>query len=67
MKKISIIISGVTAALAAPTLALAEWVPLISSDDFAGLTADVLTAVAGIISIVLIIVGIGMLVRMLMR
>lgn len=50
-----------------PALSFAEWTPLIASTDFAGIHADVLTTAAGILSILLVILGIGILVRVLGR
>jgi hypothetical protein len=43
------------------------WTPLITSADFTGITTDVLTSASGIVSIVLVIVGLGFLVRTFMR
>lgn len=42
-----------------------EWTPLISSLDFAGISTDVKASAGGIISIVLIVLGLGILVRIL--
>lgn len=39
------------------------WVPLITSADFVGIQADVQTTAAGIVAILLIVVGIGILTR----
>lgn len=44
-----------------------DWTPLIAATDFNGIRADVLTTATGIISIVLIVVGLGILVRVLSR
>lgn len=46
-----------------PQPALAEYTSLISSADFTAISADVSTAVAGIISIALIILGASLLMR----
>ena len=43
------------------------WTPLINASDFAGIQADVTTTAAGIVGILLIIVGIGLLVKVLGR
>lgn len=43
--------------------AFAAWTPLITSDDFSGMQTDVLTAAGGIVSVVLVIIGLGWLVR----
>ena len=41
----------------------ASWTPLSESDDFDGIKQDVLTAAAGIVSVVLVIIGLSWLVR----
>lgn len=46
-----------------PAPVFAEWTSLVSSGDFTGIAADVSTAVAGIISIALIILGASLLMR----
>lgn len=43
--------------------AYADWTPLIQSTDFDGMKADVLTTAGGVISVVLIIIGLSWLVR----
>jgi hypothetical protein len=43
------------------------WTPLITSDMFSGITADVSTCAAGIVAVLIIILGIGILVRVLSR
>ncbi len=43
------------------------WVPLIASTDFDGIKADVLTTSGGILAVLLVIVGVGLLVRVLGR
>lgn len=50
-----------------PGLASAAWTPLITSTDFVGISTDVQTVAAGIIGIMIIVVGIGILVRVLGR
>jgi hypothetical protein len=42
-----------------------EWTSLISATDFTGLRADVLSTAGGIISILLIVVGIGIIYKVL--
>ena len=39
------------------------WTPLITSDMFSGIQADLLTAVGGILALVLIVVGLGVLIK----
>lgn len=41
------------------------WTPLILSSDFSGISTDVQTVAAGIVGIMIIVVGIGILVRVL--
>jgi len=43
------------------------WVPLIAAGDFDGIKADVFTASGGILAVLLVIVGIGLLVKVLGR
>jgi hypothetical protein len=43
------------------------WTPLISSSDFIGIVTDVGTTASGIISVVLVVLGLGILVRVLSR
>ena len=45
------------------TNAYAAWTPLIQAADFAGIQADVFTTAAGIISIILIVLGIGIIIK----
>jgi len=46
---------------------LFTWTPLITSEMFTGIQTDVLTTATGIISVVLIVLGIGILIRVLAR
>ena len=46
-----------------PSLASATWTPLIVSTAFDGVTADLLTAVGGMMTLIMIVVGVGILVR----
>lgn len=50
-----------------PQHVYADWTPLIASSDFAGIKTDVLTTAAGVVTILLIIVGLGILIRALNR
>lgn len=43
------------------------WIPLIDSSMFTGIHTDVLTVAAGIVTIALSILGIGIIVKVLMR
>ena len=42
-----------------------EWTPLISAADFVGLRADVLSTAGGIISVLLVVTGIGIIYKVL--
>lgn len=53
--------------LVSPAPALAAYTSLISATDFNGIQTDVLTTASGIIAILLIIVGLGILVKVLGR
>jgi hypothetical protein len=57
----------VTLSLFTAAPALAVWTPLIASSDFTGIQTDVLTACAGILAVMLVIVGVGLLIRILGR
>lgn len=46
---------------------LPTWTPLIAGADFDGIRADVLTTATGIISVVLIVVGLAILIRAFSR
>lgn len=50
-----------------PQPVLAAWTPLISTSDFDGIKTDVLATSGGIVAVLLIIVGIGLLVKVLGR
>lgn len=50
-----------------PPVSFAAWTPLITSGDFDGIKADVLTTSGGILAVLLVIVGVGLLVRVLGR
>lgn len=41
------------------------WTPLINSADFDGIKSDVLTTSGGILAVLLVIIGVGLLVRVL--
>lgn len=44
-----------------------EWTPLVQATYFDGIRADMLTSTAGVISLVLIVVGVGLLIRVFTR
>jgi len=46
---------------------MGEWTPLIASADFQGIQTDLMTAVTGLLSLALVIVGVGVLYRVFTR
>jgi uncharacterized membrane-anchored protein len=44
-----------------------EWTPLIAASDFLGIRTDLGTAVTGLMSLALILVGVGVLFRVFSR
>lgn len=40
-----------------------DWIPLVPDGMFVGIQADLLVAVGGILSLVLIVVGLGVLIK----
>lgn len=61
MKKVLALISFISI----PAVAFADWTPLVTSDSFTGISADVQTAAAGIMAVVLVILGVAVLMRIL--
>lgn len=45
----------------------ATWTPLIASADFDGIKSDVLTSAGGCLAVLLVILGVGMLLKILGR
>lgn len=45
----------------------AAWTPLITSDSFTGIQTDVLTTATGVMSVILIVLGIGILYNVLLH
>ena len=45
----------------------AAWTPLIVADDFIGIRTDVGVVAAGVISIMLVVIGVGIIIRVLSR
>lgn len=43
------------------------WTPLITADAFTGVTTDLTTTASGILTIAMIVLGVGILVRALSR
>ncbi len=43
------------------------WTPLIVADDFIGIRADVMTCVAGLLSLAMIVVAVGLIYRIFSR
>lgn len=46
---------------------MGTWTPILASSDFDGIKADVLTAATGLLTIALIIVGLGVVYRLFTR
>lgn len=42
---------------------MTTWTPLITADAFTGIRTDLLTSTAGLLSLILIVAGIGILIR----
>ena len=50
-----------------PVSAFAVWTPIITAADFTGIMGDVQTTATGIISVLLIVLGVGLLARIFSR
>ncbi len=62
------ILAVLSALFSLPSVAGAvTWTSLINSTDFDGVRADVLTTAGGVISVVLVVLGLGILIRVLSR
>lgn len=59
--RVASILSAGAAALTASECLAVEWTPLIQASYFDGIRADMLTTVAGIVGLLLIVVGLGLL------
>lgn len=66
VRKVKAALVGMGGAVVASP-AYAEWTSLVSGTDFDGIKGDVGTCAAGIISVCLIVLGIGILMRALGR
>jgi hypothetical protein len=53
--------------LASASIACADWTPMLTAADFDGLRADVLTLSGGVISVLLIVSGLGYLIHAMSR
>ena len=63
LKRILSVVSLILLGINGLALAATEYTPLISSSMFDGVRTDVNTAAAGIITILIIVVGLGLLVK----
>ena len=54
-------------AVMSPVCCFAAWTPLITADTFTGITLDVQATATGIISVLLIVLGVGLLARIFSR
>lgn len=52
---------------ALPVVCSAAWTPIVTAADFVGITTDIQTTATNIISILLIVLGVGMLARIFSR
>ena len=59
------LLAGLGLLVPARVFAQTTWTPLITAESFTGIRADTLLAVGGILTIVLIIAGLGILMRVL--
>jgi len=64
---IALILTLLSLSFFCPSLSFAAWTPLIVSGDFDGIKTDVLTVSGGILAVLLVIVGVGLLIRVLGR
>lgn len=48
-------------------LSIMAYTPLISSSDFTGIVTDVQTSAGGLISVALVVVGVGFLIRVFIK
>lgn len=63
LKRILSVVSLILFGITARALATTEYTPLITATMFDGVRTDVNTAAAGIITILIIVVGLGLLVK----
>lgn len=61
----SLLLGTVSGVLFATGTAFAEWSPLISSDDFTGPQADIMTTVGGLLLVALVVMAAGLVMSML--
>jgi hypothetical protein len=54
---------AVVSALLLPSVVCAEWTPLVTSSNFTGLQTDLGTVATGVLVLVVIVLGIGILIR----
>ncbi len=60
-KKFAVVLASLL--LPAPAFANFTWTPLLDSSYFTGIRADLLVAVGGLITLFLIIAGVGLLIK----
>jgi hypothetical protein len=65
LKKHFALLAGLGFLLPSRVFATETWAPLITAEHFTGIKADTLLAVGGILTIILIIAGLGILMRVL--
>lgn len=61
------VVSVLSVFIRAAPAAAATWTPLIASSDFDGIKADMLTTVGGLMMFLLIVLGLGLIYKVLTR
>lgn len=61
------LLSASALVLASASISFADWQPMLTAADFDGLRADVLTLSGGVISVLLIVCGLGYLIHAMSR
>jgi hypothetical protein len=62
----AVLSAGVASALLPASVALADWTPLLTADDFTGPQADIMTTVGGSLLITLVVMAAMLVKNMLM-
>lgn len=65
--KYLVVLLVVFALVCLSSVSFAAWTPIVQATDFAGITTDVQTTATGIISVLLIVLGVGLLARIFSR
>lgn len=62
-----ILLALVITTLTIASISFAAWTPLITAADFSPIQTDVGTAAAGVVSVLLVVIGLGFLIRTFTR